>query len=94
MGDGGSDTDSTRAKESLTVSVGRTLRDQPVQEWQRDLRSQANAERGAVAARVRPEKSVPGWISNVCCGFGMRNGGMCARVYFPDLVSTSSLWSS
>lgn len=44
MGDGGSDTDSTRSKESLTVSVGRTLRGQPVQEWQRNFRSQANAE--------------------------------------------------
>lgn len=31
--------DSTRPKESLTVSVGRALRDQQVQEWERSFKS-------------------------------------------------------
>lgn len=36
--------DSTRPKESLTVSVGRALRDQAVQEWERSFKSRTKAE--------------------------------------------------
>lgn len=36
--------DSTRPKESLTVSAGRALRDQPVQEWERSFESRTKAE--------------------------------------------------
>ena len=39
MGNEGSDIDSTRPKESFTVSVGKALRDQQVQEWQRSFKS-------------------------------------------------------
>lgn len=43
MGNRESDTDSTRPKEPLTVSVGRALRDQPVQEWERSFKSWAKS---------------------------------------------------
>lgn len=44
MGNGGDAIDSTRPKESLTVSVGIALRDQPVQEWQRSFKLMLNDE--------------------------------------------------
>lgn len=44
MGNGGDAIDSTRPKESLTVSIGIALRDQPVQEWQRSFKLMLNDE--------------------------------------------------
>lgn len=89
-----SDIDSTRPKASLTVSVGRALRDQPVQSGKGVSSHELMLNDEQQLPTVCSEKRVLLLISNVCHGHCIRNGGKCARIYFPDGVSTSSLWSS
>lgn len=44
MGSRESDIHSTRPREPLIVSVGKALRDQPVQEWERSFKTRAKAQ--------------------------------------------------
>ena len=93
MGNEGSDIDSTRPKASLTVSIGRALRDQPVQSGKEVSSHELILNDEQQLPTVCPGKRVLLLISNVCHGRWIRHGGMCARIYFLDLVSTSLMWS-
>lgn len=76
-----SDIDSTRPTASLTVSVGRALRDQPGRNGKEVSSQELMLNDEQQLPIVCPEKRVLLSISNVCHGRWIGNGGMCARIY-------------